>query len=224
MRTAKDYLELLKNLLPRGEIWTVQRDSNFEKFLLAKADELARLDAENYRFIKEVNPLYSLEMLEDWERVLGLPDECMGQEQTLEVRRALVLRKLIRGQNFNRKYILEICKIFGYEDAYIEDFTPFLVNVSSVGDALNDAPGGANLDSKKEPPQWVVDAHAGWRFTFLLHLGKSKIRYFKTGDSQVGDRLATWGDKVIECIINRDKPAHIIILFGYEIENTDKTK
>ena len=216
MRTVKDYLQMLKNLLPRGDIWDVQKGSTLDNLFHAHAYELTRLDGETYRFIKEMNPQYSIEALSDWERVLGLPDACLGNEQTIHMRRLMVLRKLMRGQNFSKKYLLSLCKLMGYEEAYITEFSPFMVNISSVGERLNDAPGGGYLDKNQKPPKMVLDNYAGWRFVLFLHLGKSQIRHFMVDSSKTGEMLRTWGDKTIECIINRDKPSHIIVLFGYE--------
>ena len=217
MRTVKDYLQMLKNLLPRGDIWDVQKGSNFDKLLHAHAHELTRLDGETYRFIKEMNPQYSIEALTDWERVLSLPDTCLGNEQTIHMRRLMVLRKLMRGQNFSEKYLLNLCKLMGYEEAYITEFTPFMVDHSKVGERLNTAVGGAYLDKSNEVPNLILDKYAAWRFVIFLHLGKSQTRYFQVNSSKTEERLITWGDKTIECIINREKPAHIIVLFGYDV-------
>jgi len=219
MRTVKDYLQMLISLLPRGDIWQINKGSHLDKLFTAHAHELSRLDGETYRFIREMNPLFSIEALEDWERVLGLPDTCLGSEQTIYMRRLMVLRKLMRGQSFSKKYLLDICKLMGYEEAYITDFSPFMVDIGKVGDALNDAVGGGCLDETKKPPEFMpeltIDNYAGWRFVILLHLGKTQIRHFQVDSAKTEDRLRTWGNGIIECIINREKPAHIFVLFGY---------
>jgi uncharacterized protein YmfQ (DUF2313 family) len=38
---------------------------------------------------------------------------------------------------------------------------------------------------------------------------------FRAGQSVAGEALCTWGDSILECIINQRKPAHAVALVAY---------
>lgn len=82
--TAEQYQSQLLELLPLGAVWPRDLDTGLAKLLLAKADEFARVDGRADQLIEEADPRTTSEMLSDWERVVGLPDECMDLAPTPE--------------------------------------------------------------------------------------------------------------------------------------------
>ena len=87
---AEEYLDALVGLLPQGVAWSREPGSRLGLLLQASADELARIDATASTLLDEVNPLTAINGLEDWERVLGLPDACLPAGTTLQERRSAV--------------------------------------------------------------------------------------------------------------------------------------
>mgnify|MGYP000979212013 FL=1 len=83
IRKAPDYLAMLQALLPRGAAWVREPDAVLTRLLAASAEELARLDSMAWRLLDETNPQTAIDSLEDWERLLGLPDECGLKAETL---------------------------------------------------------------------------------------------------------------------------------------------
>ncbi len=79
-------LDTLQALMPSGPAWP--RDADAEQTSLARAlsYEFSRVKMRARDLIEEMDPRTTTEMLPDWERVYGLPDEC-AQPTTLAGRR-----------------------------------------------------------------------------------------------------------------------------------------
>lgn len=60
-----------------------------------------------------------------------------------------------------------------------------------------------------------VDTHV-WRMDIFESTG---VTLFRAGASRAGDRLRTFGDEILECVINRLKPAHTRVLFAYGVSD-----
>lgn len=93
--SAAVYARMLKALLPPGRLWRLDPDSNLSLLLLACGDELERVDGRGWDLLEESDPSTATELLEDFERVLGLPSD-----GTLAERRSAVVGRLIRRQRF----------------------------------------------------------------------------------------------------------------------------
>lgn len=215
MHGVADYISMLYGLLPRGIIWQREPNSAMDKLITATAVELSRLDGEGLRLIEEVDPQSSVEAISDWERVLGLPDQCGSSGDTLEERRAQVLGKLVRPVGQNAEFFEELARSLGYQDPTVETFEPFRVEGSGADDALNDAPGGVYMDYSTTPPTATPSQYHGWAFVWLLRVSATSIREFGVDVSGAEDHLRSWGDAKLECLVRRAAPAHTHVLFGY---------
>lgn len=212
-RNLADYASMLFLLFPPGAAWS--RGQQLKNLNLSAGEELARVDGEAHRLLDEGNPAYTSEALTDWERVVGLPDACSALAATFEERRAQVLIKLVRPVGQDAEYYQNIAKTLGYKKPWVEEFHPFRAG-SCAGDRINQAPGGVfvkDVNGVLSAPE-LSDYH-GWLFTWRLHVESTAVRYFRADQSQSNDRLASWGDKMLECIINRYKPAHTRVIFSY---------
>ena len=54
-----------------------------------------------------------------------------------------------------------------------------------------------------------------WIYAFLVVAGAGTQLAFRAGQSVAGEALRTWGDSLLECIINWRKPAHTVGLVAY---------
>lgn len=215
MRKASDYLSMLQALLPRGAAWVREPDAVLTRLLAASAEELARLDSAAWRLLDETNPQTTVSALEDWERVLGLPDECGLAASTLAERRAQALRKLVRPVGQDIPFFEALAASMGYA-ATVEEFRPFAAEDSGADEYLNDAPGGGTVNTSSVPATFRPSEYHGWFFVFRLNVADEfPVRWFQAESSGAEDYLATWGNSVFECVINRAKPAHTLVLFGY---------
>lgn len=93
-RTAR-WLGTLQALLPPGD--AISRDplANVTKLLEAKAAMLGSAEMSFEAWLEQYEPAVAVEMLDDWDRLLGLPDCCdVGAVRTQAQRRIEILEKL----------------------------------------------------------------------------------------------------------------------------------
>jgi len=193
-RTAAEYREQLKALLPPGIAFPREPGTRLEDLLDGMAQELARIDARGERLIIEANPLSTRELLADWERVAGLPDNCTGTlETTLQGRRNALISKLTATGGQSPAYFIEVARALGYE-VNISEFRPFRAGLSQAGDPLTSG---------------------DWVHTWRLNTHETTVIAFRAGLSAAGEPLRTWGNDTLECKIDQLKPAHTIVLYGY---------
>ncbi len=191
--SADDYLDQLQSFLPQGPAWPRGRDDELTHFLYAWAEEFARVDARIEDLVNEADPRTTSELLGDWERVVGLPDPCVTTEQSVDQRRAALVSKLTSMGGQSRQYFLDLAAALGYVGSYIEEYRPF-----NCTDDCNDA-----LYSESD------------RFVWTIFLPSTSGIFIMNCESACNSPLQTWGDEVIECRINRYKPAHTKVIFAY---------
>lgn len=193
-RTAVQYREQLKAMLPPGRAITRDRDSTVEKLLDAMADELARLDQRGEALAVDANPMSTSELLTEWERVAGMPDTCGGaQSETLQGRRADLVTQLASTGGQSPAYFIAVAAALGYTIT-ITEFRPFRAGQSQAGDQLT---------------------NGEWAFTWQVNAPETTITPFRAGQSRAGEPLRTWGNERLECTIEHLKPAHTHVLFAY---------
>lgn len=193
MRTIEQYRSLILNLLPRGLAWARERGFNMRDMIDAIAEEFYRIDLRADQALLEGDPRTTTEMLEEWEAMVGIPDECAPPALTLERRRADVIARLTMRGSLNKQFYIDFAAYLGYTIT-IDEYRQFQVGFSSAGDPLT---------------------NGDWVYAFLVHAPVETIKYFSTGISQVGDPLANWGNAFLECSIHKRKPAHTLDLYTY---------
>ena len=191
-RDANDYREILQALLPPGLAWPRDDDAQLTRFLMALAEEFARVDDRAGDLVEEADPRTAVEMLPDWERVAGLPDVCSELGEPLQVRRAAVAAKLASLGGQHPGYYVEVARALGYEIA-VTEFRPF-----TVGQAV-----GQPLQGRD------------WAFAWRVEAPETTINHFRTGRSAAGEPLRHWGNEKLECAIRPLAPAHTHVIFGY---------
>lgn len=186
------YTAMLQNLLPLGLAWPRQPGTNMENFLSALAVELNRVDIRVDDMLREAYPLTTSELLTDWERVTGLPEECEGLADSTQRRREAVNQKLSSIGGQSPAYYIDVAQRLGFEIT-ITEFRPFV-----AGDDAGD-------------PVYGDD----WAYAWQVNAPEESVTYFEAGNGSAGDPLASWGNELLECVINRLKPAHTIVIFAY---------
>src|SRR4051812_12798655 len=89
------YARQLKALLPPGPAFEGEVNGKLAAFMMGLAGELARVDQRGDSLMAESDPRTVNETLNDWERMLGLPDPCVAFDQTTAQRVAGVVAKYI---------------------------------------------------------------------------------------------------------------------------------
>ena len=191
MASQSEYTRQLQALLPPGRAWPREPTAQLTPLLGAWADEMARLDARALQLLEEADPRTALELLGDWERVLGLPDECTAAATTIPARQIAAYQKLAALGGQTPAFYVALAASIGYTVEILE-FDPGV----DAGDF--DTSGGR------------------WRYVFTVHvLDIVDYSVFRAGRSGAGDRLIEGGALDLECVINRVKPAHTLALFTY---------
>lgn len=200
---VKKYANLLKSLLPTGWAWRriKEKGSDGDKLILALAPELCRVEDEGNRLFKEVMCDSTFDLLEDWERLLGIPDECTPDDYapSLFERRTRVCQKLATKGGQSLAFYQLIAQQLGYDVDVIDvqDFKAFRAGEARAGDRLTN-------DSTASP---------SWGYTWAIVLPATTVRPFRAGQGSAGDRLRIFSNEELECIINKFKPAHTIVQF-----------
>lgn len=185
------HANLLRMLLP-----PVSYDPSGERLGVSvemEGRELDRVLADAPHAVGALRPFTYQEWLEDYERVYGLPGPCAVGEQLLQKRIALLAVALQESGGISLAWLRRYAALAGYE-ATITEYREFKAGHSTAGDALT---------------------NAGWVYAFLVTVPGETPREFKAGQSVAGEALRTWGDPIIECVINWRKPAHTVGLVAY---------
>jgi uncharacterized protein YmfQ (DUF2313 family) len=136
---ADSYRHQLKALLPPGWGFTRERGRVLDRVLDGLAQELARIEQRGADLIEAALPDTTVELLPDWERVLGLPDHCLPREDTIAARREAVLAKLVGQGGQHAAYYVHLAIALGYAGGWVEEFRPFRAT-SLCTDPLNTDP------------------------------------------------------------------------------------
>lgn len=186
--TDADYLNQLQALLPKGPAW----EDDDPELLNAWSQEFARIQARIDNLIDEADPRTTFELLLDYERIFGLPTDCMtGVEQNLQQRRNALVTQMITIGGQSRAYFIALAAMAGFAIT-ITEFDPFTV-ASTVNEYI-----------------YGMD----WWFAWQINAPQQSVNYFLM-TSAVNEALAMWGNNLLECLINRYKPAHTIAIFAY---------
>jgi uncharacterized protein YmfQ (DUF2313 family) len=192
--TGDQYAEQLDALLPQGAAWQRESDARMRDLTRGLGEELSRVDARGDDLLSEVLPSTTVEMLIDWERVAGLPDPCVPEGQTIQERRNALLARLAGTGGQSRQFFIDLAASLGFTIT-ITEFRPFRAGISRAGDALYSEE---------------------WLYVWRINAPETTVIEFRAGVSAVGEPLRKWGNELLECVFNRIKPAHTVLLFGYE--------
>lgn len=137
-------------------------------------------------------PASTVEQLPEWESALGLPDPCAGPSPTIQARQQQVVARFIAGGGQSVPFFESYAATLGY-DITITEFAP-----SRFGNAFGRPFGG-------EP----------WAHAWQVNAPSFTIERFKFGTDGFGEPSTNWGNTVLQCELNRLKPAHTILIFSY---------
>lgn len=184
------YVRQLRALLPRGLLLTVDQSSVLTKTLEAIALELARIDGRAKDLVNEVDPRTATETLEDWERVLSLPDERITAiPATTAERRIAITQKYATREGQNLAFYARLVAACGHE----------LISITKyAGDVLR--VGARCGNGITYPDARCFDSN--WAFAFRLVISEGPI--------PPGLPRAD-----LERVLRHVTHAHVQIFFGY---------
>lgn len=188
------YLDQAQQLLPRGAAWPRVPGGVLARLLGALAETFERVHDDADALPAALHPITTLEYLERWEEVAGLPDNCSGALRGgIAERRSDLLAKLAAVGGQSPAYFVAVARAQGYT-IRIREFEPFRVGISACDQPIY----GEEWDHA-----WAVLAPF------------STVHHF-TCETPVNMPLAWWGNEALECRIRQLKPAHNSVLFFYD--------
>ena len=188
IRTAEHYAEQLQALLPPGPAWDSERVPEVQQLIAGLSHEFARIDGRAFDLLNEMDPATVSELVPDWERVMNLPDPCLGLKPLFEDRRLSVRQRLVAVGGQNAAFYVGIAVSQGYPDASVTEFRTPRMGRSRFG-----------------------QAHFGtWnaQFIWTLNTGGRQRLGRRFGASYWGERFGVNPGTAIECLIRRAAPAH----------------
>lgn len=192
--SAEEYASQLGQLLPPGAAWTREDGTVLAALITAMAQEPARVDAFAHELLTELDPPQALQLLERWEALCGLPDQCSQPTETIAERRVAVLAKLTVQGGQTPEYFAELATLLAGAVCTVREYRPFRAGRSCAGDPLS---------------------NGSWVHAFAVQVPATSIRCFRAGQGCAGEPLRTWGNERLECIIRRLAPAQTNVRFHY---------
>lgn len=110
-----DVATAMSRLLPPGLAWKWVKGGVGERLGTALAEEIAKTQLLIQKLLAEGDPQQTLELLEEWERMLALPAPAFANLVQDEVTRRAAIVDLLRGrQTATPAYLATIPSVFGY--------------------------------------------------------------------------------------------------------------
>lgn len=195
IRTASDYYAQLRALLPPGPAWDKELNPEVDQLLQAAAQELAREDLRAADLLEESFPETVRELVPDWERVMRLPDPCLGDSPKFEDRQLAVRRRLVEIGGQSPAYFVELAISHGYPEARVIEHRAPRFGRSRFG--------AAHFGT------WVA------QFMWTLETGPRRRLGRRFGVSYFGEQFGGNPSGALECVLRRSAPAHAVEFIKY---------
>lgn len=206
------YANVIKKLLPVGLAFEqVKKHAIFSGL----AGEFCRIEERATVLLNEIDPRTADELLSDWEKLLGIPDECTPADQDIAERRTQAAQKLGNIGGISKRFYEELGLLLGYE-IEVDRITDFRVGRRRVGHALTNTQevrqimrvGTSRVETQLRTP--------GWIFFFTAKLPITAAEYFRVGSHRVEEQLVVFSNELLQCTIRKLKPAHVGVIFLFK--------
>ena len=179
------YLQQLQALLPRGRAWTRAPNATLTLLLRAFAAGMAALDLKALQARIDILPSRTTDLVSDWERAVGLPDECSQPATGLAGRRAAVVERLVARTDVNPRTFIDLAATFG-----------LTITVDEHDEARAQAIAG--IDASGEL----------WRHVWWITVTADESRFFSTLSGVDRPLLDFQVSGEFVCRLRRLNPAH----------------
>jgi uncharacterized protein YmfQ (DUF2313 family) len=194
--TLETNTQVLANYLPTGILYTAKNigESKLRKMLKALAHELTREQDKLYELSYEHKLDTTTNLIQEWERALGIPDDCFNTNQPIEIRRKQIVAKFAKMNLLTEQDWIDLAKLFGYDIRIIHP--------------IEDSGFDYDLDFF-----FYTDKEA--RFVMIiefLHMYAPEDVFDCTFDFTFSDDT-----NVVICLFEHLKPANVKLIFEYEL-------
>lgn len=195
MRSASDYHAQLRSLLPPGPAWELEFNPGLDQLLQRAGAVLAVEDLRAADLLAESNPDTVRELVPDWERVMQLPDPCMGESPKFEDRQLAVRRRLVEVGGQSPAYFVELAIAQGYPNAKVIEHRAPRFGRSHFGSARFGT--------------WAA------QFMWTLDTGPRRRIGRRFGAAYFGETFGGSPNGALECLLRRSAPAHALEFIKY---------
>lgn len=204
------YRDLLIKLLPKGNLWRPKDQPVFSDLIDSTSQELCRVDDRVKQMFLETDTRTTDESLDQWEGVLGIPDECTPTGQTTDERRQQASQKLVNVGGLSGAFYEETNQNLGFTTV-ATNYLNFVAGRARAGDPISnyfDRHFVAGSTAGSLLAEW------GWLYYFNVELPSSASEHFVAG-SVAGTPLRVFSNELIECTMKKLKPAHSGVTFTF---------
>jgi len=187
-----DFQQALSRLLPRGRVWRRDPSSNLSALMLALAPSWTRNTAAAAQVLIDASPATTMNLLEEWEESLGLPDPCTAANPSIQQRQAAVRAKWGARGALTIAYFVALAANLGFTIT-ITEFAPFVVDMP--------------CDEPLHEPEWA--------YVWEVNAPQITTFYFSVDESSVDDPLETYDAGELVCRITADAPAETLVFFTF---------
>ncbi len=116
--TVEENAYLLASHMPMGKFWSnaFKPDTNFGKLILGLAMEFYRFEVLVKKLYGEMDINQANELLIEWEKSVGLPDECFSTDVPIEQRRLQGIQKFSNfGGVQESEDFVRVAAVFGFD-------------------------------------------------------------------------------------------------------------
>lgn len=186
MTLDEEYKKLLYHLLPSGPAW-----EGVNPLLDGLAPSLARVHQRAIELMNEIDPARANELIDRYEKLYGLPDSCApaGTQSLFQRQQRLDAKANVVG-GINEQFYREQLDALGYTAVTIEQFQ--------------------NL-SQTPYEEWGEF----WRYYWRVNIPVDTNIVWQNCMSSCNSAIRTWGDTVVECVIEKLAPSHTVVVFAY---------
>lgn len=206
----EQYKQLLINMLPKGRLWQPKEQPTFRELLESTSQELCRVDDRVKQMLIEIDPRTTNEALDHWEDVLGIPDECTPESQTLAERQIQLTQKMTNIGGLSKTFYEFLGLQLGFVIT-VKNRINFLAGRARAGDLLSNY---FNRHFVAGSVAGTLLTEIGWRFYFNVEMPIAAASHFVAG-SVAGTALQIFENELIECTMRKLKPAHGSVTFTF---------
>lgn len=180
-----EHADALGSFMPGGPLFEAKniQDSNFRRLLRGFAGELFTAEGYITTFDEEYSPLTTVLFIEEWERALGIPDDCFSANGDINERRTHVLTKLA--------------------SLGVQTVADFVALGSILGKTITVEP----LDTMGSPPEPITFPDA--RYTIVI-TGAGLVSGLPPYDVPF---IPGSSESTLECLFHKIKPVNCKIIF-----------
>jgi len=177
--------------LPNDRLFEAKNveDTNLRKFIEALSFQLTNFEEVLNLFVCNLGPLEAVDLLPEWESMVGIPDDCFSGSGPIAIRQRDVLIKLASLGIQTEQDFINLAALFGVD-----------IQILQGGD-VNEFP-------LTFPFLFLSEEEA--KFTII-------VQYTEVTSSQFPLVFPfTFGDpriEIIECLFNKLKPANVVTIF-----------